>query len=60
MNAIQSFVLISLVGILISLNFRFLDGFGSYTYYLDLNTIAIVVSIALSTALIIHAINEKK
>ena len=55
MNSIQSFVIIVLVGFLISLNYQNL-GQGAYSYTIDMQTIAIIVSIALSTASIIHAI----
>ena len=55
MNSLQSFVIIVLVGFLISLNYQNL-GQGAYSYTIDMQTIAIIVSIALSTASIIHAI----
>ena len=57
MNSIQSFVIIVLVGFLISLNYQSL-GQGAYSYTIDMQTIAIIVSIALSTASIIHAIRQ--
>lgn len=57
MNSIQSFVIIVLVGFLISLNYQNL-GQGAYSYTIDMQTIAIIVSIALSTASIIHTIRQ--
>ena len=57
MNSIQSFVIIVLVGFLISLNYQNL-GQGAYSYTIDMQTIAIIVSIALSTAIIVHAIRQ--
>ena len=57
MNSIQTFVIIALVGILISLDFHVYD-VGSYSYTINTQTIAIIVSIALSTASIIHAIRQ--
>ena len=57
MNSIQTFVIIALVGILISLDFQTYD-VGSYSYTIKTQTIAIIVSIALSTASIIHAIRQ--
>lgn len=57
MNSIQTFVIIALVGILISLDFQ-TDDVGSYSYTINTQTIAIIVSIALSTASIIHAIRQ--
>ena len=57
MNSIQTFVIIGLVGILISLDFQTYD-VGSYSYTINTQTIAIIVSIALSTASIIHAIRQ--
>ena len=57
MNSIQSFVIIVLVGFLISLNYQNL-GQGAYSYAIDMQTIAIIVSIALSTAIIVHAIRQ--
>ena len=57
MNSLQSFVIIVLVGFLISLNYQNL-GQGAYSYTIDMQTIAIIVSIALSTASIIHTIRQ--
>ena len=57
MNSIQTFVIIGLVGFLISLDFQTYD-VGSYSYTINTQTIAIIVSIALSTASIIHAIRQ--
>ncbi len=57
MNSIQSFVIVVLTGFLISLNYQSL-GQGAYSYTIDTQTIAIIVSIALSTAIIIHAIRQ--
>ena len=57
MNSIQSFVIIVLVGFLISLNYQSL-GQGAYSYAINMQTIAIIVSIALSTAIIVHAIRQ--
>ena len=54
MNSIQTFVIIALVGILISLDFQTYD-VGSYSYTINTQTIAIIVSIAVSTAIIVHA-----
>ncbi|MBR0418195.1 MAG: hypothetical protein IJI66_03400 [Erysipelotrichaceae bacterium] len=57
MNSIQTFVIVSLIGILISLNFQFL-GQGSYSYIVDMHTISIIISIALSTAIVVHTIRQ--
>ena len=57
MNSIQTFIIIALVGILISLDFQTYD-VGSYSYTINTQTIAIIVSIALSTASIIHTIRQ--
>jgi len=58
MNSIQTFVIIALAGILISLDFQTYD-VGSYSYTINTQTIAIIVSIALSSAIIVHTIRQK-
>ena len=58
MNSIQTFVIIALVGILISLDFQTYD-VGSYSYTINTQTIAIIISIALSAAIIVHTIRQK-